>query len=169
MKRFFIVFLSLTVVVSMSLLFFNIKFRVDRCRWIITTAKITFIGLPDGIVFGTSTDCDGKVHSEHRMYIEGKFQTYFNHISTDSDHYLGNTVRIMYDPSTLVLEEKSHTTANNDGETVVRYQGIKIESYDNWLRYFIISGIAFLVSSITLVVVCVKSIRKKEISSRRQM
>ena len=157
MKRFFIVFLSLTVVVSMSLLFFNIKFRVDRCRWIITTAKITFIGLPDGIVFGTFTDCDGK------------FQTYFNHISTDSDHYLGNTVRIMYDPSTLVLEEKSHTTANNDGETVVRYQGIKIESYDNWLRYFIISGIAFLVSSITLVVVCVKSIRKKEISSRRQM
>ena len=91
------------------------------------------------------------------------------YISTDSDHYLGNTVRIMYDPSTLVLEEKSHTTANNDGETVVRYQGIKIESYDNWLRYFIISGIAFLVSSITLVVVCVKSIRKKEISSRRQM
>lgn len=167
MKRFFIAFLSLTVVVSMTLLFFNIKFRVERCRWIITTAKITFIGLPDGTVLGTFTDCDGKVHSEHRMYTDGRFQPYISSVPIES--YFGNTVRIMYDPSTLVLEEKSHTTANNDGETVVSYKGIKIESYDNWLRYFIISGIAFLVSSITLVVVCVKSIRKKKISSRRQM
>ncbi len=101
------------------------------------------------------------------MYTDGRFQPYFSFVPIES--YFGNTVRIMYDPSTLVLEEKTHTTAHNDGETVVWYKGIKIESYDNWLRIFIISGIAFLVSSITLVVVCVKSIRKKKISSRRQM
>lgn len=163
MKRFFIAFLSLIVAVSMTLLFFNIIFRVIRCGWIITTAKITFIGMPDGIVFGTFTDCDGKVHSEQTMYYDDSFQLYFSSVPIES--YFGNTVRIMYDPSTLVLEDKAYTTVSNDGETVVWYKGIKIESYDNWLRRFIISGIAFLVSSITLVAVCVISIRKKEISS----
>lgn len=141
MKRFLLIVLSLTAAISLTVLVFNIKFRIERRSWIITTAEITFIGTEDGLVFGTFTDCNGKVHSNHRMYNDGKFQKYFlNPAAKDPEPYLGNTVRIMYDPSTIALEKRSHSFTNKDGETIVRYRGIEIESYDNWLQRFIVSG-----------------------------
>lgn len=165
MKRFLIIVLSLITAISLTVLVFKIKFRVERRSWIITTAEITFIGTPDGIVYGTFTDCNGKVHSEHSMYLDGKFQTFLNPTAKDPDLYLGDTVRIMYDPSTIALEKRSHSFTNKDGETIVRYWGIEIESYDNWLRRFIISGIVFIASCTSLVVVCIITIRKKKVKS----
>ena len=141
MKRFGIVVLSLIVAISLIALVFAVKFRVERYRWIITTAEITFVGTPAGVVFGTFTDYNGKVHPDHSMYIDGKFQPYLNPTHTDPEPYIAHYA---------------------DGETIIMYWGIDIESYDNWLRRFIISGIVFIVSCTPLVVVCVKTIRKKK-------
>lgn len=162
MKRFFIVVLSITATISLTIFVFNIKFRLERLSWTITTAEITFIDTPEGIVYGTFTDCNGKVHSNHSMYLDSNFLKFLNFSAKDPNPYLGNTVRIMYDPSTIALEEMNHTTTNNDGETVVWYWGIEIESYDNWLRRFIVSASVFGVSIVSLaVVILIWNIRKK--------
>lgn len=162
MKRFIIIVLSLITVISLTMLVFAVKFRIERHRWVITTAEITFVGLPDGTVFGTFTDYNGKVHSEYSMYIDGRFQQYFNPVPIEP--YIGNTVRIMYDPSTIDLEG-TYTTINENGETITEYQTIAIESYDNWLRHFIISGIVFIASCTPIAVMCVKTIQKKKAKS----
>ena len=162
MKCFLIIVLSLVTVISMTMLVFAIKFRIERHEWVITTAEITFVGMPDGLVFGTFTDYNGKVHSENSMYIDGRFQPYFN--PAPIEPYLGNTVRIMYDPSTIDLQG-TYTTINKNGETITEYQKIAIESYDNWLRHFIISGIVFIASCTPIVVMCVKTIKKKKAKS----
>lgn len=154
MKRFIIIVLSLITAISLTVLIFAIKFRIERQDWIITTAKITFIGLPDGIVFGTFTDYNGKVHSEYGMYIYGRFQSYFNPTPIESESYLGRTVRIMYNPSTIDLEG-TNTIINEKGEAVTEHQRIEIESYDNWLQNAIVSGIVFGVSAISLVAIFV--------------
>lgn len=164
MKRLLIIVLSLITAISLTVLVFAIKFRIERHGWVITTAEITFVGLPDGLVFGTFTDYNGKVHSEYSMYIDGRFQPYFNPTPIEPEPYLGNTVRIMYDPSTIDLEG-TYTIINENGETITEYQFIEIESYDNWLRRFIISGIVFIASCTSLVVVCIITIQKKKVKS----
>lgn len=164
MKRFLIIVLSLITAISLIVLVFAIKFRIERHGWVVTTAEITFIGLPSGDVFGTFTDYNGKVHSEYGMYIDGRFQPFLNPMPIKPETYLGRTVRIMYDPSTIDLEEV-YTTTNENGEIITEYQFIEIESYDNWLRRFIISGIVFTVSCTPLVVVCVKTIQNKKAKS----
>ncbi|MCM1299068.1 MAG: hypothetical protein NC203_06465 [Firmicutes bacterium] len=164
MKRFFIVVLSLIAAISLLVLVFAAKFRIERHEWVITTAEITFVGLPDGTVFGTFTDYNGKVHSECGMYIDGRFQTFLNPMPIKPESYLGSTVRIMYDPSTID-SEGAYTTTNANGETITEYRFIEIESYDNWLRRFIISGIVFIASCTPIVAVCVKTIRKKKSKS----
>ncbi|MDE6032212.1 MAG: hypothetical protein K2G32_11380 [Oscillospiraceae bacterium] len=164
MKRFLIIVLSLITAISLTVLVFAIKFRIERHEWVITTAEITFVGLPDAVVFGTFTDYNGKVHSEYGMYIDGRFQQFLNPMPIKPEAYLGSTVRIMYDPSTIDLEG-TYTTINENGETITEYQFIEIESYDNWLRRFIISGIVFIASCTPIVVVCVKTIQKKRAKS----
>jgi hypothetical protein len=88
------------------------------------------------------------------MYIDGRFQTFLNPIPIKPEPYLGSTVRIMYDPSTIDLEG-TYTIINENGETITEYQRIEIESYDNWLQNAIVSGIVFGVSAILLVAIFV--------------
>ena len=159
MKRFLIIVLSLITVISLTILVFVVKFRIERHEWLITTAEITFVGMPDGLVFGTFTDYNGKVHSEYGMYIDGGFQLYFNPAPIET--YLGSTVRIMYDPSTID-PAGTYTTINENGETITEYQKIAIESYDSWLQSFIISGIIFIASCTPIVIMCVKTIQKNK-------
>lgn len=167
MKRFLFILLSLTTALSLIVLVFAIKFRIERYKWVITTAEITFVGLPDGVVFGTFTDYNGKVHSEYSMYLDGRFQKHFNPIPIDYKTYLGRTVRIMYDPSTIDLEG-TYTTIDENGETVTEYRRIEIESYDNWLQRLIVSGIIFIVSCTIIVIICVKTIQKKKAKSHEK-
>lgn len=168
MKRFLIIVLSLIAAISLTVLVFAVKFRIERHEWIITTAEITFVGLPDGLVFGTFSDYNGKVHSEHSMYIDGRFQPYFNPTPIEPEPYLGSTVRIMYDPSTINLERTYTTTINENGEIITEYhRGIEIESYDNWLRRFIISGIVFIASCTPIVVVCVNQKKKAKSAEKK--
>lgn len=162
MKRFLIIVLSLITAISLTVLVFALKFRIERREWIITTAEITFIGLPSGDVFGTFTDYNGKVHSECRLYMDGRFQPFLNPMPIKPEPYLGSTVRIMYEPSTID-SEGTYTTTGENGETITEHRFIEIESYDNWLRRFVISGIVFIASCTPIVVVCVKTIRKKKI------
>lgn len=164
MKRFLIIILSLVAAISLATLVVNIKFRIERRGWLITTAEITFIGLPDGIVFGTFTDYNGKVHSEYYLYLDGRFQRVLNPMPLKPETYVGRTVRIMYDPST-VESEGPYTITTESGHTITPHRYIDIESYDNWLRYMIGFGIAFAVSCTPIVVVCVKAVRKKKAQS----
>ena len=164
MKRFLIVILSLVAAISLATLVVNIKFRIERRGWLITTAEITFIGLPDGIVFGTFTDYNGKVHSEYYLYLDGRFQRFLNPMPLKPEPYIGRTVRIMYDPST-VESEGPYTITTESGHTITDYRYIDIESYDNWLRHMIVFGIVFVVSCTPIVVVCVKTVRKKRAQS----
>ncbi len=161
MKRFLMVVLSLIAAISLTVFVFAVKFRMERHSWVITTAEITFIGLPEGAVFGTFTDYNGKVHSEYSMYADGRFQKQFNPISIDYKTYLGRTVRIMYDPSTID-SEGAYTTTDEKGETVAEHKFIEIESYDNYLRRFIVSGIVFIASFTPVAVVWVKAVRKRK-------
>lgn len=161
MKRFLIVVLSLITVISLAVLVFAAKFRIERCGWIITTAEVTFIGLPDGMVFGTFTDYNGQVHSEYSMYLDGRFQMHFNPTPIEPETYLGRTVRIMYDPSTIDLDE-THTTINENGETIAEYQKIEIESYDNWLQRFVTSGIILIVSCTLIILICGRNSQKNK-------
>lgn len=101
------------------------------------------------------------------MYLDGRFQKHFNPISIDYKTYLGRTVRIMYDPSTIDLEG-NYTTINENGENITEYQRIEIESYDNWLRRFIISGIILIVSCTLIVIFCAKTIQKKKAKSSKR-
>lgn len=167
MKRFLIIVLSLIMAISLTVLAFAIKFRIERHDWIITTAEITYVGLPTGNVYGTFTDYNGKVHSKNSMYIDGRFQPFLNPMPIKPETYLGRTVRIMYDPSTIDSEE-IYTTTDENGDTITEYQFIEIESYDNWLRRFIISGIVFIASCTPIVVVCVKTIQKKKTKSSKK-
>lgn len=170
MKRFLLVVsivLSIISAISLGISVSKIIFRVVRRDWIITTAEITFIAREDGVVFGTFTDCNGKVHSEHTMYYDSRFQKFIlNPAAKDPKPYLGTTVRIMYDPSTLAQEEIAHSFTNKDGKTVFRYWGIKIESYDNWLRSFIVSVSVFGTSTVLLAVVLLISIIRKRAAGK---
>lgn len=151
MKRFLIVVLSLTAVISLIISVSNIIFRLERRDRIVTTAEITFIGTPDGSVFGTFTDQNGKVHSEECLYLDGRFQTFLNPVPIKPESYIGKTVRIMYDPSTID-SEGAYTTTNDNGETVTEYRFIETESYDIWLQGTIAAVVIFLVSALSAAV-----------------
>lgn len=70
----------------------------------------------------------------------------------DPKPYIGKTVKIMYNPEALNWEENIKI-------------GTDIDSYDKWLQDFIVSGIVFIASCTSVVVVCVKTIQKKKAKS----
>lgn len=164
----FIIFV-VTTSVSLAATVYQTIFRAVRRDWIITTAEITSIAPEDGIVFGSFTDYNGIVHTEHRMYSDGRFYKFlfFSAFSSqDTEPYLGTTVRIMYDPSTIAMEERSHSFTNEDGETVFRYRGIEIASYDNWLQSFIVSASVFGASMVLLAGVIIISVVRNRAAKR---
>lgn len=131
MKRFLSVILILSAVLSSAVFASCIVTRIRRSGWIVTTAEITFVGLPDGLVFGTFEDSDGTVHTDRILYSDVKFQPkaiLSGGPFTAPGPYIGTTVRIMYDADWL--------SAGNGG-----WDGIG--SYDNWLRACIGSGLCF--------------------------
>lgn len=157
-KRFFIIVLNLITLISLTVLLFTIKLRVERHGWIITTAEITFIGTPDGVVFGTFTDYNGMIHTDQAMYIDDKFKPASlikGPPRYDPGPYIGKTVKIMYNPKTFILGENIKTETD-------------IDSYDKWLQDFIVFGIVFIASCTPIVVVCVKTIQNKKAKKLRK-
>ncbi|MCM1334540.1 MAG: hypothetical protein NC084_02805 [Bacteroides sp.] len=117
--------LSLTVFVSC------IATRIGRSDWVVTTAEITFVALPDGLVFGTFEDREGIIREDQALYRDLRFMPKLI-ISggpiVNPEPYYGKTVRIMYDPERLSTGEPGE-----DG----------IDSYDNRLILLIGSGGCF--------------------------
>lgn len=130
-------------IVSLIVFVCSVVNRVQRSDWIVTTAEITFVGLPDGVVFGSFTDNNGAVHTDWAMYTDAKFKPAgLIHGSPikDPEPYIGKTVKIMYDPRAL----------NMDDGMVIETD---IDSYDKWLRGIIVSGIDFGISAALLIMI----------------
>lgn len=154
-KNILLSLIMITTIVSLALVVCHIGVRIKRNDWIITTAKITFVGTPDGVVFGTFTDYNGMVHTDQAMYIDDKFKPTSlikGPPRYDPEPYIGKTVKIMYNPKAFSLGENIKI-------------GTDIDSYDKWLQDFIVSGIVFIASCTSTVVVCVKTIQKKKAKS----
>lgn len=142
--------IMITAIISLALLVCQIEVRIKRSDWVITTAKITFIGTPEGVVFGTFTDYNGTVHSDQVMYIDGKFQPKNLIKGTpryDPKPYIGKTVKIMYKPEAVNLGENIRIEAD-------------IDSYDKWLQSFIAAGIVFGISAFSFTAVCIFNSKK---------
>ncbi|MGN0684004.1 MAG: hypothetical protein ACI4JY_10050 [Oscillospiraceae bacterium] len=147
--------IMITTIVSLAFVVCHIGVRIKRNDWIITTAKITFIGTPDGVVFGTFTDYNGMLHTDQVMYTDDKFKPASlikGPPRYDPKPYIGKTVKIMYNPEAF----------NLGGNIKI---GTDIDSYDKWLQDFIVSGIIFIASCTSVVVVCVKTIQRKKAKS----
>lgn len=145
-----VVFVQIAIV---SLIFsvFSVVIRVQRSDWIITTAKITFVGLPDGVVFGSFTDNNSVVHTDQAMYTDAKFMPaglIKGPPRNDPELYIGKKVKIIYDPKAL----------NMDNGMEIE---VDIDSYDKWLRGIIISGIAFGISAAFLIVIFIYDIKER--------
>lgn len=127
MARFLRIVLILIASLSLAVCLSCIATRIERRDWIITTAEITFVGLPDGIVFGTFEDLNGTLHTDQVLYGDAWFQI----VNEEPKSYYGTTVRIMYSSEDTDLRN--------------------IDSYDNWLAACIGSGVCFGASLVFLI------------------
>ena len=75
---------------------YNINTYFHRQNWIETTAKITYVGLPDGAVIGMYTDINGNIHSDVTLYIDYFHQGH----SVNVDGLIGKEIDIVYNPLT---------------------------------------------------------------------
>lgn len=66
---------------------------------------ITFIGLPDGTVFGDFTDSDGVVHINEALYTSSFLQIF----NTNAEHCCGTQITILYDPHSGRIINYDHT------------------------------------------------------------
>lgn len=140
-----------TAIVSLVFSICSIVIRVQRSDWIITTAEITFVGLPDGTVFGTFMDNNGVVHTDQAMYTDDKFMPaglIKGPPRNDPEPYIGKTVKIMYDPMALNMDNGMEIEAD-------------IDSYDKWLRGIIVLGSALGVSAAFLIVIFIYDIKER--------
>ncbi|MDE6088579.1 MAG: hypothetical protein K2G25_09360 [Oscillospiraceae bacterium] len=88
---------------------FAIDTLLERKEWLTTTATITFIGKPQGIVFCEYVDNKGVLHSEddptdNPSYCDSR---YMGH-SGDVSSLIGKTVKIVYHPVSGRIEKDHH-------------------------------------------------------------
>lgn len=100
MRKFRFVALAL-VIISLIWCVFKIIDGIQKREWVITTATIYDIGLPDGAVFGTYKDQQGIVHSQE-LYCSTFYQVFDKNI----EKYNGKKVKIIYNPNTLTDKHK---------------------------------------------------------------
>lgn len=109
MNKFIKVLLIIFWIISIIWCVFNVGFFLHRRDWVVATATITFVGLPDGAVIGAYTDADGNVHKDVALYIDYFHQGY----GADVDNMIGKEVSIIYNPIT------GETNKNNGGSVCV--------------------------------------------------
>lgn len=71
-----------------------------------TEAKITFIGLPDGTVYGNFVDAKGILHIDAYLYTDIKFTEFFSIKKTSSqkiDKHIGKKISILFDARTNTI------------------------------------------------------------------
>lgn len=94
----------LALIISALLIVINIFNYFSKKDWIETTATITFVGLPDGMVFGNYTDLYGNTHDNTALYIDYFHQGH----GADVDALSGKEVDIIYNPATNEIKKKNN-------------------------------------------------------------
>ena len=145
MKRFLNRILIFIVIISLVISISCIVVGVQRRDWIITTAEITFVAYPDGIVCGTFKDIYGIIHTDEPLYKSNGF-TSTNIIrgnpAGDSEQFYGTTIRIIYDPKSINIEDRG--------------LGV-IDNYNHWFYTIIISNMCFVLSLSVIMFYKIKS------------
>ncbi|MBE6880824.1 MAG: hypothetical protein E7490_08345 [Ruminococcaceae bacterium] len=103
MKRWHMIISIIIFVLSVIWIVFNIITSIHRQSWIVTTATITFVGLPDGAVIGTYTDINNHTHSDVTLYIDFFHKGYHANV----DELIGKEVDIIYNPLTGEVDKNS--------------------------------------------------------------
>ena len=81
-------------IISLILSVYNVNRCIQTRNWYKTELTITFIGLPDGVVFGDYTDQNGVEQVNVSVYYDSSFVGN----KTDTDKYIGKVVNIAIDP-----------------------------------------------------------------------
>ena len=127
----FITILILIVSLTESVLCIRTDIKVRN--WYRTDFKITFIGLPDGTVFGDYIDQKGKEHINEPSFYDPSISGY----KTEVEKYYGKVIRVVIDP---------------DSGQVMDYDRLMTSN-------LVFIGI-FLISSLTLAVLKIKKSRE---------
>lgn len=77
---------------------YSVKDYCSKKNWISSTATITFIGLPQGTVFGTYTDINGLEHTDVALYVDYIYQG--SHIVSEKYPLINKNVNIVYNLTT---------------------------------------------------------------------
>lgn len=93
MNKFFKIVPVIVIIFSAMFICVNISRLVQMRSGEIADCTITFIGLPDGAVFGDFTDSDGVEHVNEYLYLNGFLQG----DSADVEKYYGTHIKILYD------------------------------------------------------------------------
>lgn len=89
------ILISVFIISLIGTIFCAVK-DVKVQNWHKTILTVTFIGKPDGTVFGDYTDAKGQLHQNKPAYYEPFFSGY----SKDAEQYYGKVVTIMENPET---------------------------------------------------------------------
>ena len=91
LTTFIMIFIFIT---SLILSVYNVNRCIRTRNWYKTELTITFIGLPDGVVFGDYTDQNGVEQVNVSVYYDSSFVGN----KTDTDKYIGKVVNLAIDP-----------------------------------------------------------------------
>ena len=121
MNRFFKIVLIIIIVISTLLICENTRILIIMRNGETADCTITFIGLPDGAVFGDFTDSDGVDHINEFLYLNGFLQG----DSADVEKYYGTHIKIMYDKESGEIINYGHTvTSALIGAALILVSGI---------------------------------------------
>lgn len=104
------VLLYVILILSILLCTVNCVVAFQRRGWIETTAIITSVSLPDGIVNGTFTDSNNVIHDDVNLYQDNKFTVIgaFKK-GANPELYIGTETKIVYNPDNGEIEQSNKT------------------------------------------------------------
>lgn len=108
MNKFFRIVLIIVIVISALFMCGSIGRLIQMRNGEIADCTITFIGLPDGAVFGDFTDSDGVEHVNEFLYLNGFLQG----DSADVEKYYGTHIKIMYDKESEEIINYGYTVTS---------------------------------------------------------
>ncbi len=128
MKNIFRNFILFLLIISVVGIFVDVYYVAKYKNYYKTDAVITFIGLPDGAVFGDFVDSEGNVNTKAYLYTDFRFTEFFSVKKVNNDtieKYIGKKTKILF-----------NTTSKD------------IASYDNLIKHIVINIVVFSISGI---------------------
>jgi len=104
------VLLYVILILSILSCIINCVVAFERRDWIETTAIITSVSLPDGIVNGTFTDSNNIIRDNVNLYQDNKFTVIgaFKK-GANPELYIGTETKIVYNPDNDEIEQSNKT------------------------------------------------------------